>query len=198
MASLDLSRLNVLAVDDNRHMLTIVKSILYGLGIRNVQTAMDAADAFEELRHYLADIVICDWVMSPLDGIEFVRLIRSADDSPNRYVPIIMLTGHTEMHRVIEARDAGVTEFLAKPISPKSLYTRVHSIVTRPREFVRTKSYFGPDRRRHDLDFTGENRRQEDAELEGLSNAEVSQLLDRQADETAEEKQVDVDPVLES
>ena len=102
------------------------------------------------------------------------------------------------MHRVIEARDAGVTEFLAKPISPKSLYTRVHSIVTRPREFVRTKSYFGPDRRRHDLDFTGENRRQEDAELEGLSNAEVSQLLDRQADETAEEKQVDVDPVLES
>ena len=106
MASLDLSRLNVLAVDDNRHMLTIVKSILYGLGIRNVQTAMDAADAFEELRHYLADIVICDWVMSPLDGIEFVRLIRSADDSPNRYVPIIMLTGDVPIS--VEIGGAGI------------------------------------------------------------------------------------------
>ena len=78
-------------------------------------------------------------------------MVRSGEDSPNPYVPIIMLTGHTELHRVCEARDAGVNEFLAKPISAKALYSRVASIIEFPRPFIRTKSYFGPCRRRRNL-----------------------------------------------
>jgi DNA-binding NtrC family response regulator len=63
----------------------------------------------------------------------------------NPYVPIIMLTGHSEKKRVIPARDAGVTEFLAKPISAKALYQRILNIVANPRPFIKSKSYFGPD-----------------------------------------------------
>lgn len=62
-----------------------------------------------------------------------------------------MLTGYTEHQQVVEARDAGVNEFLAKPISAKPLYQRLAAIIDNPRSFVRTKSYFGPDRRRQNL-----------------------------------------------
>jgi two-component system, chemotaxis family, chemotaxis protein CheY len=81
-------------------------------------------------------------------------------------VPIIMLTGHSEKKRVTAARDAGVTEFLAKPISAKSLYERVLNIVVNPRPFIRAKGYFGPDRRRNaSANYTGPERRKGQADI---------------------------------
>ena len=129
------------------------------MGAKSVLEAADGADAFKELRHFPADIIICDWNMSPLDGLDFVRLVRTGKDSPNPFAAIIMLTGHTEMHRVLEARDTGVHEFLAKPISAKGLFSRIRSIIERPRAFIRTPSYLGPDRRRRQTDFKGQERR---------------------------------------
>jgi len=161
LGSFSLERLHFLVVDDNKHMRALVKSILYALGCKDVLEAGDGADAFRELRHYAADIIIADWNMQPLDGIDFVRLVRTGKDSPNPYVPIIMLTGHTELHRVQEARDAGVHEFLAKPISAKALYSRIRSIVERPRSFIRTRTYFGPDRRRKQVEYKGKERRKD-------------------------------------
>jgi CheY-like chemotaxis protein len=146
-----LDNVNVLVLDDNRHMRTLVQSILHALGVKNVCEAADAAQAFKELQHFQADVLIVDWHMEPLDGLDFVRLVRTAKDSPNPYVPIIMLSGYTEYRRVTEARDAGVNEFLAKPISAKALYQRFAAIIDNPRPFIRTKSYFGPDRRRQNL-----------------------------------------------
>jgi two-component system chemotaxis response regulator CheY len=160
MTDHNLERLNFLVVDDNKHMRALVKSILHALGVKSILEAADGADAFKELRHFPADIIICDWNMSPLDGLDFMCLVRTSGDSPNPYVPIIMLTGHTEMNRVLEARDSGVHEFLAKPISAKSLYSRILAIIENPREFVRTQLYFGPNRRRHDLaTYSGQERR---------------------------------------
>lgn len=146
-----LENVNVMVIDDNKHMSSLVMEILGALGIRNVCEVGDAAKAFKELQHFHADVIIVDWHMQPLDGIDFVKLVRTAKDSPNPYIPIIMLSGFTEYRRVVEARDAGVNEFLAKPISAKALYQRFASIIDNPRPFVRTKSYFGPDRRRQDL-----------------------------------------------
>lgn len=161
----NIERLNFLIVDDNKHMCLLVKSILNAFGVRNVVEAADGADAFKALKHFPADIIICDWVMQPLDGLDFVRLVRTGKDSPNPYVPVIMLTGHTEMHRVVEAREAGANEFLAKPISPMKLYARITSIIERQRNFVKTKTYFGPDRRRQKLaSYKGGERRKTKAE----------------------------------
>ncbi|OPZ78380.1 MAG: Chemotaxis protein CheY [Alphaproteobacteria bacterium ADurb.Bin438] len=159
MANYSLERLNFLVVDDNKHMRALVKTILHAFGSKNVHDASDGADAFKELRVFPADIIITDWNMDPLDGIDFTKLVRTGKDSPNPFVPIIMLTGHTEMHRIIEARDSGVNEFLAKPISAKSLYSRIKSIIEKPRPFIRTKTYFGPDRRRRNIDYKGIERR---------------------------------------
>jgi len=164
-AEYNIERLNFLIVDDNKHMCLLVKSILNAFGVRNVVEAADGADAFKALKHFPADIIICDWVMQPLDGLDFVRLVRTGKDSPNPYVPVIMLTGHTEMHRVVEAREAGVNEFLAKPISPMKLYARITSIIERQRNFIKTKSYFGPDRRRQKLaSYKGPERRKKQAD----------------------------------
>ena len=96
------------------------------------------------MQHFNADVIIVDW------QLDFVRLVRTAKDSPNPYVSIIMPSGYTEYGRVIEARDAGANEFLAKPISAKALYQRFAAIIDNPRLFIRTKHYFRPDRRRQD------------------------------------------------
>ena len=163
MAELNLERLNFLIVDDNSHMCTLIKGILNALGAKNCSVAADGADALKELSHFAADIIICDWNMEPLDGLDFTRLVRTGSDSPNPFVPIIMLTGHTEMNRVAEARDAGVNEFLAKPLSAKGLYARINSIIENPRPFVRAGMFFGPDRRRRDNpSYMGSERRKAD------------------------------------
>ena len=146
----NIERVNFLIVEDNKHMSVMVKTILIAFGARNIVEASDGADAFKKLKNYAADIIICDWVMQPLDGIDFIRLVRTGKDSPNPYVPIIMLTGHTEMHHVLEARDTGANEFLAKPVSAKKLFSRIRAIIENNRPFFRTKVYFGPDRRRKD------------------------------------------------
>lgn len=168
----DFERLSVLVVDDNKHMRNLVKSILHALGIKNVREAADAPEAFKELQRFSADLVITDWHMEPLDGLDFVRLVRTAKDSPNPYIPMIMLTGHTEMIRVVEARDAGVNEFLAKPISARGLYARMVSIIEHPRPYIRTKTYFGPDRRRNN---TGPPR--------GVAERREEEIADAVADE---------------
>lgn len=180
MADYNLSRLNFLVVDDNKHMRALVKSILHALGVKSILEAGDGADAFKELRHFPADVIICDWSMSPLDGLDFVRMVRTGSDSPNPFVPIIMLTGHTEMHRVMEARDSGVHEFLAKPISAKGIYSRIRAIIESPRPFIRAGLYFGPDRRRKAMpNYNGPERRKTDkGEVEGSVNSISDKLKD--------------------
>lgn len=147
----DFGALNVMVVEDNKNMQNLLRAILNALGIRNIREMGSGADAFNELRHFEADIIISDWNMSPMDGLSFTKKVRTDSQSPNPYVPIIMLTGHTETARVMEARDAGVNMFLAKPISVKALSERLTLLIDNPTRFVRTPTYFGPDRRRKDV-----------------------------------------------
>ncbi|MGB0748992.1 MAG: response regulator [Magnetospiraceae bacterium] len=160
MTALDLSRLNILLVDDSQHMLVLLSSILNALGVRNIKQAPDGSDALAIMRDFPTDIVICDWLMKPTDGLTFTRVVRTAKDSPNPYIPIILLTAHTELSRVKEARDAGVNEVLAKPVAPKLMYDRLVRIIDNPRSFIQSLMYTGPDRRRKNVGPPkGEDRR---------------------------------------
>jgi CheY-like chemotaxis protein len=123
--------LKALVVEDNVHMRALLRSLLTALGMKHVYEAANGTDAFELLREKRPDLVLSDLTMKPMDGIAFTRKVRLSEDSPNPYVPIIMITGHTERHKVEEARDAGVTEFLAKPITPKSWSGRAPMCVAR-------------------------------------------------------------------
>jgi two-component system chemotaxis response regulator CheY len=155
----NLSKLRVLVVDDSKNMRMLVKTVLNALGVTVVREANDGQAGLQELRSGPVDVAIVDWMMEPMDGLEFVRQVRTAEDSPNPFLPIIMMTGHTERHRIFKARDAGVTEFLAKPITAKTLLLRITNIIEHPRPFVRAKGYFGPDRRRRNEDYQGPERR---------------------------------------
>ncbi|MEQ8602676.1 MAG: response regulator [Marivibrio sp.] len=157
--SYDFTGLSVLLVDDNRHMRVLVRRLLSAFGVARVAEAADGGAAWADLFRALPDVVLIDFAMEPVDGIEFTRRIRTAPDSPNSYLPIIMMTGYTEKTRVVEARDAGVTELVAKPVSALSLYNRLVAVVERPRPFVRAPGFFGPDRRRRQAPFKGPERR---------------------------------------
>jgi CheY-like chemotaxis protein len=155
--------LKALVVDDNAHMRTLLRSLLQALGLSQIYEAVDGAKGFAEMRERRPDFVLTDLSMTPVDGIEFTRLVRFGQDSPNPYVPIIMVTGHTERQKVEAARDAGVTEFLAKPITAQNILLRIAEIIERPRPFVRCDNYFGPDRRRRrDDKYAGRLRRHDD------------------------------------
>lgn len=159
-AAYNIENLGFLVVDDNRHIREMVHRLLAVMGVKDIRNASDGEEALKVLRGFSPDIAICDWAMAPIDGIEFLRRIRHDETSPNPFLPVIMLTGHTELHRVREARDAGVTEFLAKPLSAGGLYARITSIIERPRPFVRAGHFFGPDRRRGiNLAYRGFERR---------------------------------------
>jgi CheY-like chemotaxis protein len=148
MLRIDFSKLRFLVIDDNAHMRRILRTLLHGFGARDVYEAEDGAAGLEAFTHSMPDIVLTDWDMPIFDGLELAQMIRQPGANANPYVPIIMLTGHSEKKRVMAARDAGITEFMAKPISAKSLYQRILNVVANPRPFIKTKTYFGPDRRR--------------------------------------------------
>ncbi len=159
-----LRSLNVLLVDDNQNMRAIAAAVLHSADIRNVHEAAEGATAFDLLRRHPIDLAIVDFNMFPLDGVEFTRLVRTSPDSPNTFLPIIMMTGHSERSRVYEARDAGVTEFIVKPLTAKAVLDRINAVIMRPRAFIKTDDYVGPCRRRRETpNYAGPFRRASDA-----------------------------------
>lgn len=164
MKAYSLENVSALVVDDNRFMRTVIANVLHGLSIRHVAEARDGYEALEELRAGPIDLILMDWEMEGMSGMKLLQTIRSGKRGINPMVPVIVVSANTIARNVLQARDAGMTEFLAKPVSAASLYARIVSIIESPRRFVRTGSYFGPDRRRRfDPDYVGPRRRTEDS-----------------------------------
>lgn len=176
-----LHRISVLVVEDNQPMLEITKSLLVTFGVGHVIGASNGEIGFKRFCEYNNDIIIADWMMKPMDGISFTRMVRNDTKSPNPYVPVILMTGFSEKRRVLQARDAGVTEFLVKPFNARDLYKRLVQVIERPRQFVRAPDFFGPDRRRKKITaekYAGPFRRDND-----LQNPEVLKALQFQQKE---------------
>jgi two-component system, chemotaxis family, chemotaxis protein CheY len=136
--------IKVLVVDDELYMRKVVRTMLMGIGVRNVYEAADGPAGLETIRSVSPDVVILDWEMPGLDGTGFTRMVRSPQTFPYPDVPIIMLTGHGERSRVIQAVQSGVNEFLLKPVSAKALQDRLVSVLGKPRAVLSTGDYYGP------------------------------------------------------
>jgi len=148
MSGYRFDRLKILVVDDNVHMRKLVVTILQAFGAVQIYESADAQNAWAIARETNPDVIFVDWMLEGMNGLELVRMMRTSPASPNPFVPIVMLTGYTQIDHVIQARDAGVNEFLAKPVSVKAILSRLISVIEHPRPYVRTKVYFGPCRRR--------------------------------------------------
>jgi two-component system, chemotaxis family, chemotaxis protein CheY len=159
---------SALIVDDCTHMRTIVSTILRGVGFGRVREAVDGAEALSELRNADYDFLIMDYAMPTLDGIEVTQMLRTSSDSPAPYIPIIMMTAHTERARILGARDAGISELISKPMSAATLINRLAAVVDRPRSWIRATNYTGPCRRRiRKATYTGAMRRHDDQKAAG-------------------------------
>jgi DNA-binding response OmpR family regulator len=138
----------VLVVDDNQYMRKMVRNLLVNCGVKDIYEAADGIAALDTIRTVGPDVVILDWEMPLLSGAELVRIVRSPGVFPVPDLPIIMLSGHGERWRVVEAVRLGVNEYLIKPVSAKSLYDRLVAITLQPRPSVQLGDYYGPEPRK--------------------------------------------------
>ncbi len=173
----DFKKMSVLVVEDTLPMRKLLVSLFQTMGVGKLLATDNGERGFEIFRKESPDIVIADWHMMPVNGIELTREIRRNIMSPNRLVPVILVTGYSALSRVGQARDAGVTEFMVKPFSANDLAKRLAYVINKPRDFIDCVTYFGPDRRRRRTgDFRGPLRRSEDAREEAMRAAGASSL----------------------
>lgn len=160
-----LKALNILVVDDNAQMRTIIGTVLLAAGVGKIWYAPTGRHGLERLHERDFDVVYVDHEMPEMDGLGFIRRVRRLDGDL-RYMPIIMLTGHADVAHICAARDAGMTEFLTKPVTARDILHRLNAVIMHPRKFVLADGYRGPDRRRRgDARFTGPFRRSTDARV---------------------------------
>lgn len=160
MTTYSFDRFSILVVEDNSYLRSLLTQCLKAIGAGNVRVTSDGGEAIDVLKLMKkdptkaglmsVDMVISNWQMSPVDGLMLLRWVRRHKDSPHRFIPFVMLTGYADRERVGTARDMGVTEIIAKPFSVTSIAKRLIQVIDRPRQFVHTANYFGPDRRRRD------------------------------------------------
>ena len=145
-----LEGVSTLILDDNAHMRGLIRVMLASFGVRRVEEAADCNDAFAIMAAGGIDLAFVDFKLGGIDGLDFCKRIRNGAEGMDVYLPIIMITAYSERSRVLDAINAGVDEFLVKPIRPVDVANRVNAVIERRRPFVRSDGYFGPDRRRRD------------------------------------------------
>ena len=186
MESYDLSNLTVLIVDKYAPMRTLFRQVMRQFGIPHVFDAGDPETGYEKNNDHRPDILFIDWAPD-FDGLNLVQMIRKGKKSPDPYVAIIMVSAYTETHQIKEARDAGVTEYLAKPVSANSLYNRIVAVIENDRPFVRVETFVGPDRRRLERPYVGEERRAENRAYDAKKPPTETQKSDKASNEKKSE-----------
>lgn len=142
-----LQNYRILIVDADMEMAQVLKTVLRDMGFPDVYVARGGKDAISIMQTMNFDFIITEWNIQQIDGIKLLEFIRRHPDSPNPTIPIIMLTGRAEQVDVALARNYGVNEYIIKPFTAKSIYSRLERIIEQPRGFVVAKTFVGPDRR---------------------------------------------------
>lgn len=151
--------ITILLLDDSKDRQAVTQTVLEGAGIRAVIRETDPLRALEILREHVVDIVLVEYRMAKLDGVEFVRMVRHSSDSVNSRIPVIVQTAEPTQPLVEAARDAGVHEFLVRPFSSEQVARHINGVLRKPRDFVEVFGFTGPDRRRLRNPYRGPERR---------------------------------------
>jgi DNA-binding response OmpR family regulator len=155
----DLSKIKIVVAEESPFVQRLVAAVLTGLQAPHPYAANTSDIAMRLVAETQPDLVILDWDLKPMNGLEVLRALRNEETSPNPTIPVIMISGHCAIERVTASRDNGANEFMAKPITIDALYKRIVALIERPRPFIRLESYFGPCRRRKIDDYGGDERR---------------------------------------
>lgn len=154
----NLRKITILIIDPNEFARTFIRSICRNLHFGNILTTGNTTEAFDLLKTNPVQLIVCDWALAPLSSIDFVKQLR-ASQLPSCAVPVIILTSSGSPEAIIAARDAGVDDYLTRPIVMRRLLNSFVSVLCMPRVFVKSKNYIGPCRRRRRMPFNGPERR---------------------------------------
>ncbi len=179
----DLSNFTILIVEDSEYMQDLMEQMLKVFGVGEILSCTNSKEAIELLTvlqatkksRYLKniDIVLTDWLMPKGSGAELLSWIRNNEKDSVRFLPVIVVSGYTTEKIATQTRDMGANESLVKPISGMSLAGRICSVIDNPRPFIKAPSFFGPDRRRQDVPYSGKDRRVTPANEIKVTNASV-------------------------
>ncbi|QQG36143.1 MAG: response regulator [Micavibrio aeruginosavorus] len=120
--------MNVLIVDDYKTMLRVIRNLLGQIGFKNVDEATDGAMALELMKTKKFELVISDWNMEPMTGLDLLKAVRGGDDRHNK-VPFIMVTAEGKAENVVAARQAGVSNYIIKPFSAETLKGKLVTVL---------------------------------------------------------------------
>lgn len=153
LRKIDCASKSLLIVEDNDASRRLVMELLRAAGFTNLSFARDAEEAIEHIQTQGPDLLLLDWGLPGMSGIELVNLIRQAALKPdlrfpNPQLPIVMLTARQRVFDVTVASHAGINEFVVKPFSTSTLLKAISSALVKKRQFVTTPDFVGPDRRR--------------------------------------------------
>lgn len=158
-----IDNVNFLVIDRNQHMRELLVGILRAFGAKDVRWASTYPDAKEAIGAKPPEIMFTSWKLDPTNGVDLSREIRWSQKEAVRFIPIIMVSGHGEEKKVLQAREAGINEFVVKPYAAATILSRMHAVIMRPRRYVKTETFFGPDRRRTTaFEYSGDERRSGD------------------------------------
>ena len=156
---IDFEKLTILIVENSNMMRSILCEMLRQFGVRDIVLVVSAEEAIEAVQARSFDLIILDFFLGKLDGGDFTRLLRKNKKNLNHKTPILLITALPGHEKVLKVRDCGINEMLAKPISAKNLYMRLHVILTNPRPFILSENYIGPCRRRKQMPIPAEGER---------------------------------------
>ncbi len=178
----DLSNFTVLVVEDSVYMHSLISSMLKVFSVGDIMVSEGGDEAIDLLKVTQArtggskyinhvDIVLMDWLMAKGSGEQLLKWICSHEKDSIRFLPVIVVSGYTTNVITNKARDLGANEILVKPVSGNALASRICSVIDHPRPFIKVPDYFGPDRRRRDVAYKGEDRRKiQTEEIEVIRN----------------------------
>ncbi len=189
-----LDKLRVLLVSDNLAMRTLTVTILRMLGIREVRTDTGSDKTVDRMRQYRPDLIVVDCDTNPMAGPTLVGDMRRTEDGAFADIPVVMISAYAERQLVERARDAGVNDFLVKPFAPRTLLQHVKYTLEHRRPTVRSKGYFGPDRRQKPLtEYRGPERRGTKSGRTGTTDTTESETVETKTaaqEKTAKEEGV--------
>lgn len=169
-----LKNFTILLAEDYEFMQNLIGGMLRAFGVGNIMVCSSGREAIELLQITEAqsrsgnikgiDLILADWMMPEGSGLELIDWVRNHKSDRIRFTPLILVSAFTSEDVIIAARDHGANEALVKPVSGEKVAARILSVIDTPRPFVKTATYFGPDRRRKDKPFQGEDRRKMTAE----------------------------------
>ena len=164
----ELRDIRTIIIDEKGHASSLIRSLLVRLGVQRIAALHSTDDALKLMREETFDVVFCDEYSAPLNPVAFVKAVRRDLTTRDVTIPVVLISAGASRKQIELARDAGLNDIIAKPVSVDTIERKLRQLTCEPQAFVTAKTFLGPDRRRSD-ERRGEQRH-DGSERRGTKN----------------------------